>query len=367
MKKILFFSGDITRPGGTERVSTVIANGLVQTGKYDISFVSIVEQCDMLHFSLSSKIHRFALKKDRRWASPGPGYLPLIPRLRKLLKKQKPDIIIDIDLVLDILSIPASVGLPVKVVSWEHFHYLFEQESFYRRFISHISVRFSDYIVTLTPQDMQNYRNKLHRKNRIDFIYNPLSLAPDTDLSQREKMLITIGHINNVKGIDLLVQIIPALLCSHEDWKWYFLGSGDYQYMLEQIRLKYHLENRLILAGVVPNVADYLNRASICVLASRTEAFGMCILEAKACGVPCVCFDVPYGPALIINDEVNGFLIPPFDLKKMEEKIMLLMEDDALRNRFSQNTVLGMENFRLESILRKWEHLLDGLTDSLQG
>lgn len=371
MKSIVFFTGDITRSGGTEKVSAIIANELVRTGKYHISFVSIVEQNPCPHFPISSKIRRFTLKKDGKWVPPGPGYLPLIPGLRGFLKKKKPDIIIDVDLVLDILAIPASLGLPVKVVSWEHFHYLFEQKSCYRRIIARFTACFSDYIVTLTPQDRENYREKLGRRRGITYIYNPLILSdaaenricePDSALPEREKIIVTVGRLDRIKGTDMLARIIPEILCTHRDWKWYFLGGGDCREMLEQVCGKYGLEDRLILTGVVSDIENYLKRASLCVLASRTESFGMCILEAKAWGVPCICFDVPYGPSVIIRDGVDGFLVPPFDLKQMKEKIMLLMEDEALRNRFFGNTALGLERFRPEPILAKWERLIEKLT-----
>lgn len=368
MKNILFFSGDITRPGGTERVSTIIANALAKTGRFRVSFVSIVEQQPVPHFPIPAEIERFTLTNRTAMVPPGPGYLPLVPALRRFLRRRKPDVIIDIDIVLDVLSIPASAGLPVKVVAWEHFHYLFEQESLYRRLIARFSARFADYMVTLTPQDMCNYRDKLHRRDRIGFIYNPITMPISTGGSPaRENIIITVGRLNHVKGIDMLAEIIPQVLCAHEDWSWYFLGAGEFQGMLEQVRQRHGLGDRLVLTGAVPNVEDYLKRAAICVLASRTEPFGMCILEALACGTPCVSFDVPYGPSIIIQDGENGFLIPPGDLAGMAEKITLLMDDAALRGRFSQNTSIGMERFRLEPILGQWERLLDSLTDSPGG
>ena len=58
MKKICFFSGDITRSGGTERVAAMIANGLQQTGRYEIVFLSLVEKNKDTFFSLDSAVSR---------------------------------------------------------------------------------------------------------------------------------------------------------------------------------------------------------------------------------------------------------------------------------------------------------------------
>ena len=124
MKKICFFSGDITRNGGTERVSAMIANALAKQGFYEILFLSLTEQAKKPFFPLEKNIRHYALGK--KWINPGPGYLKVIPLLRSFLKQKAVDIIIDIDIVLDILSIPAAKGLKTKIISWEHFNYGFE-------------------------------------------------------------------------------------------------------------------------------------------------------------------------------------------------------------------------------------------------
>ena len=154
-KKICFFSGDITRSGGTERVASQIANALVKEGTYEICFLSLVEQEKEPFYPIDSAIERDQL--GNHWINPGPGYLPLIKRLGKFLKDKQIDIIIDIDIVLDVLAIPASRRLKTKVVSWEHFNCEFEQQVLYRRLISKLTAHFSDYVITLTEEDKENY------------------------------------------------------------------------------------------------------------------------------------------------------------------------------------------------------------------
>ena len=123
-KKICFFSGDITRSGGTERVAVQLANALQADEAYDICIISLTEQQKEPFYPLHPGIRRYKL--GEKWINPGPGYLPLIGKLRKFLKDKQIDIIIDIDIVLDVLAIPAAGGLKMKVVSWEHFTVDFE-------------------------------------------------------------------------------------------------------------------------------------------------------------------------------------------------------------------------------------------------
>lgn len=366
IKTICFFSGDITRCGGTERVSTIIANGLARTERYQVIFLSIVEQNSSPVFSILPEIKRYVLRDNGKWIRPGPGYLPLVPALRRFFRKFDIDVIVDIDIVLDALSLPASVGRPVKVISWEHFHYYYEQQSMYRRIILRFSVLFSDYIITLTEQDKKNYIKNMRRYRRIKAIYNPIENIPEyiesvdgKNVIVREHILITVGSFDRRKGTDMIAQMIPKVLCGHKMWKWYLLGDGGYRSILEETVHKFHLEEQVVLTGNVSNVEDYLKRASIYVMASRLEGLPMCLLEAKAYRIPCISFDIQTGPSEIIQNDVNGFLIPPFDLDMMIQKTILLMENEEMRELFSQKTGIGIEKFQLHSILREWEHMLE--------
>lgn len=93
--------------------------------------------------------------------------MKVVPKVRRFMREHKIDVMIDIDIVLDILSIPAARGLDVKVVSWEHFNYTYEMESWYRRWILKYSVRRSGYIVTLTEGDKKTYMERTGRRENI--------------------------------------------------------------------------------------------------------------------------------------------------------------------------------------------------------
>lgn len=356
-KTICFFSGDITRCGGTEKVSIMIANMLKRQGRYRIIFLSLTESSREPFFALEDGIERYRL--GEKWINPGPGYIKVIPKLRKFLKAHDVDVIIDIDIVLDCLSIPAVKGLKTGIISWEHFNYQFEQSSLYRRLILKYSVRRSDYVVTLTEKDREQYISNLKRRERIKAIYNPIEAADGSEKVEKEKWIITVGRLVQVKGVDYLIEVAEGVLKKHPDWKWIMLGEGELRTFLEEEISKRQLENRLILKGNVQNVGDYLKRAQIYVMTSRFEGLGMCLLEAKAHGLPCVAFDVPTGPAELITDGTNGWLIPPFSCEKMEEKIEGLIENGTLRENFSQNAKLGTEKLQAEHILAQWNEVIE--------
>lgn len=357
MRTVCFFSGDITRSGGTERVSTMVANGLAAQGKYRILFVSLVEQQEKLFFPLNEGIEHYALGK--KWIAPGPGYLKIVPKLYRFLKDQKVDVIIDIDIVLDILSLLAvRAGLRTKVISWENFNYMFERTILYRRLILNYSVKRTDYVVTLTKRDRENYRRYLKRREKIKAIYNPMEEISELENKEKEKWIITVGNLTSIKGTDFLAQIACDVLKRYPDWKWLVLGDGELRGMLEEVQAQEELKERLVLTGRVQNVAEYLQKAQIFVLTSRSEGLSMALLEAKAWHVPSVSFDIMVGPGEIIQDGINGFLVQPFDCGQMVRKIGQLIEDEALRKQFCKKTECGNRKFQKEYILRQWNEVI---------
>lgn len=359
MKTICFFSGDITRSGGTERAATAVAGGLAAQGRYRIVILSLTEQSEKLFFSLHDGVAHYAL--GDRWLRRGPGYLKVIPRLRRFLKEQEIDVIVDIDIVLDVLSIPASRGLKTKVVSWEHFNCDYEMKSFYRRCILRYSVKRTDYVITLTERDRSSYGSRLNRTRNISAISNPISEEVCEDGTKRENWLITAGNLIPIKGIDYLGQVAVNILKRHPDWKWMVLGDGEERAYLEEMIRKNHLQKQLLLKGKVSDVAYYLKRAKIYVMTSRSEGLPMCLLEAKLYKLPTVSFDISTGPAEIIENGVNGYLVNPYDCEEMKNKVEMLMENGTLWKQFSESAHRNLSRFEVKSVLQQWNGILEAL------
>lgn len=359
-KKICFFSGDITRSGGTERVAVQIANALAKDGIYEICFLSLVEQEKEPFYQIDLAIERYQL--GDRWINPGPGYLPLIGKLRKFLKEKKIDIIIDIDIVLDVLAIPVTRQMKTKVVSWEHFTVDFELSVLYRKMILRYSVKRSDYVIVLTDGDLKAYQKRLGRKKAICRIYNPVAYEPENEAgAEKKKMILSVGRLVPEKGIEYIKKVSIKILERHPEWQWIILGDGVERKNLEQFIMKNHLQNRLILKGNVENVDEYMKQASIFVITSKYEGLGLSMLEARAMKVACVSFAVKMGPRELIHNGIDGYLVRPFDCNRMVQRIERLINDPKKRNKFAENAYLCMDAFKLKKIINQWKDILESL------
>lgn len=357
MIRIAFFSGDVTRSGGTERVSILIANHLALKEQFEIHFVSLWEEKKLSFFGMNGRITRHRLSERR--ISPILGATWYIYRLRKLLREQKIDLIIDIDTVLDAIAVPAARKLKTKVLSWENFNYYYEMARMYRRMIVRHFTRRADVIVTLTPGDRDTFCRELHRTTGVRSIYNPIKEMEYVATTHREKWIVTSAQLVYRKGFDFLCAVAGEVLPRHPDWKWLILGEGPQREEIEAYCQANHIEGQLVLEGLVEHVEKYLVRASVFVLTSREEGLPMCLLEARTYGVPAVSFDICTGPREIISEGVNGYLIEPFDTKAMAEKLELLMDNEPLRQQMGDEAKKNLKAFMLPDIVRQWSELIE--------
>ena len=108
---------------------------------------------------------------------------------------------------------------------------------------------------------------------------------------------------------------------------------------------------------------EYLN-SSLYVLSSKSEGFGLVLIEALSCGVPCISFNCPNGPAEIIRHGENGILVPLADVEKLAESIewMITHKDD--RFRMSSNARLTAEQYQADTIMPQWVKLFEDVINS---
>lgn len=360
MINICFFCGDVSESGGTEKVLSLITTELVKNKEYNINILSRKYFENKTFFKFSSNIKIDSLRKENSTFSIARAIKDVF-LIRKYIKKNKIDIIVDVDLVLDIFTIPALLGLKTKLVSWEHFNFEIENENKRRRFAMKLASIFSDQIITLTKKDMETYTKKFKNIKRIEFISNPLEKEIELNHNVFSKQMISVGKLLPIKGYDLLLEVADIVLTKHPDWKWVILGDGpEYENIYNEIKNR-KLENNLLLKGKTQNVDKYYSSSSIFVLTSKNEGFGIVILEAKAHGLPVVCFDIKTGVEDMVIDDYNGFIIKKYDINQMAEKIIKLIEDKDLRAKFSIKAYQGLDEYKMETIIQKWNNVFKEL------
>ena len=103
---------------------------------------------------------------------------------------------------------------------------------------------------------------------------------------------------------------------------------------------------------------EYLD-ASLFVLSSRYEGFGMVLLEAMSCGVPVVSFDCPCGPKDMITDGENGYLVEDGDIEKLADRIVYLIRHPEKRKEMGAMAYKRSADYSEDKIMKQWMELFN--------
>ena len=360
MKKICFLSGDMSRTGGTERVTAMIANELSKKPHYKIHVLSVTNEQMSSFFELETTVYHDAVLRQST-VNLKRDYFKVVSGIRQYIKKHEIDILIEVDVICNLYTIPATRFTKTRIISWEHFNYYSNNGSKLRDLSRQLTKYFSDHIVTLTEQDRQNYGEKLGISDKVTCIYNPIQSVETQSYSVESKQILSVGRLTYQKGFDLLCEVAKDVLPKHPDWTWVIIGEGEDRAMLEQKIKEYHLENRLILKGNQKEMEPYYRNSSLYVMTSRYEGLPMTLLEAKSYQLPIISFDCQTGPSEIVQDEVNGYLIEENNCEQMILKLNTLLEQPDQLQLFSQHAKNNIHKFELNEVIKKWEERIDQL------
>ena len=354
MKNICIFNGDMSRGGGTERISQVLANALVNTQKYNVFVLNLNNEKGISYYPLEETVHFEVLKET--------SILRKIKELSRFLKSNRIDLIIDVDIMLGIYTVPATMLYrKTKVISWEMFNLRNDIGSKNTDTIRKICLRRSAYYVNQTKGDMEAFIKEMPVKCPITYIYNPCEFDKDyVDYDMNSKTIVTAGHFFFTKGYDLAIEVANIVLKRHPDWIWKFFGDGCELEKCKQKAKEYKLDN-LEFCGRTSDIIGEYKKASMYVMTSRTEGFGLVLTEAKSCNLPTLAFDIDFGPREIINHNVSGFLVSDFNVSEMADRICELIENPQLRKDFSAKAKDNCDKFSLEQFASRWETVLDSI------
>ncbi len=364
-KKIAIVENTINNVGGRERVSINLANSL--TENFDVYIICFYKGNTECPYYINEEVKIFYLnefKGKRRKA-----IVKYIIQTRNLIKSLCIDIIIAAGRnAIPIIPI-ASIGLNIKNVFWEHvtLSSKYIETTNYQKiifdFITFIIVNFFNEIVVLTDSEKNNYINKCGA-NSLNVHTVPNLIDDDVILSdgkkkKRERKIISVGRIASEKNYESIIRVAAKVLAEKQNWVWEVYGDGDEKYLNKLIQYKNIFSlDRLIFKGKASDLKEIYSNASLLVLTSKYESFGLVLVESKLNGIPAIAFNVDSGPRDIISDGLDGFLIKPFDEDLMANKICYLISDESLLQMFSDNCYDNADKFKNGNILKKWIKLL---------
>lgn len=146
------------------------------------------------------------------------------------------------------------------------------------------------------------------------------------------------------------------------DWKLQIVGSGSLEQKLHEKEKTLGL-NRVQWLQFTEHIEEIYKNASIYVMTSRLEGFALVLLEAKAFGLPIVSFDIKNGSNEIVQNGVDGYIVSPFDVNMLTDKLKMLMKNDIMREQFTKHSQSNMDQFSKKKIVGNWIQLLEEIIE----
>ena len=357
-KNICFTIRNIDCGGGTERVGLRLANALAESG-YNVWMVSYDAKQGKPFFYCDPRVKLWTIlshggfERKMRWQFWYGAW-----KFRRYLKKNHIDVVIDIDTFNALWTAPAVRGLGIKWISWDHFIFAYNKGQKRQQALNYIGKE-ADKLVIISKADKRNYINKSSvPPDKIVQIYNPLSFeVPCTISHVGQKKVTAIGRIDPAKGFDLLLQSWLLVEKRVSDWTLEIVcGYGDWN-GLQQEAERMGCQH-VVCSPPTKDIQGKLAETAIFALSSRFEGFGLVITEAMTCSVPTVSYACPQGPAEIIADGVDGFLVEPENTQQFAEKLLVLISDDELRALMGSAAFENSKRFSMDIIIKEWIKLI---------
>lgn len=362
--------------GGIERQTILFANQLVN--KYDVEIISVYSMKKEPAYEVDSRIKIKYLIDD---APNKKEFLDAVRHFKvmlilkegmksKKILKLKHDLMVeeiknlDCDFVLstrieyaEMLSEYAPEG--IITMTQEHLHD--DSEKYVARLKN--AIRNLDYLVALGPGSRENYEKWFsdNKKTKIVEIPNILEKNSDNISTLSGHTLVSTGRMHPVKGFDDLLKVVKKVSEKIPDVKLNLVGGGEEYDTLKEQAKEMKIDDIVNMPGMVSGeeVNEYMIKSDIYVMTSHTECFPMVLLEASACGLPLVAFDVPVGPKALIMEGYNGYLIKDRNIDEMADKIISLFENQEKMKELGRNAKENVNQYLPDNVMKKWYDIFD--------
>jgi glycosyltransferase involved in cell wall biosynthesis len=343
--------------GGAERQMSHVANYWAAKG-YEVTLATWTGPDVEDFYGLDGGVRRVHLDvtSTAEWFSSLRASVRRLAKLRKLLAAFQPDAVLSFMTESNVLTILAGVGLGRRVVVSERVQPALHSALPWKwKVLRRAVYAWSDAVVAQTA-DAARWITRHCRKEAVVI---PNMLRPLPQLSvDRQPLILAVGRLAGQKGFDLLLRAFARIAPDFNEWRVTIIGEGSERARLVSLCADLGLSERVTFAGQLRNVESWMARAGIVVQPSRFEGFPNVVLESMGMGAAVISTDCPSGPADLIEDGINGRLVPVENVDMLTRAMVELMSQADLRTRLGQEAARVSQRFHPDAIMAQWEACL---------
>ena len=329
MKKYLFVIPSLSK-GGAERVVSVLSSELTNQDREAVVVTHFFAENE---YPVDPKVKVICLsglkEKDYRDRMSPFYLLKLAKKLKKAILSEKPDYILPFlwttcirtDIALKTSSLKKKVIQTVRNNPNQ-----FPRKKMMKKYRDKL-VKCSRITIVQNEDQKKYFPEKFGDK--IFVMPNPVSdsvFQIKRKLSDELFKIVAVGRLESQKNFPLLIRAVAELNKSRKNIRLDIFGEGSLREELQDLITKNGLDGIVTLRGRVNDYQTIYGDASAFVLSSDFEGMPNTLMEAMAVGLPCISTDCPTGPSDIIQNEVNGLLIPVNGNTELQEAVKKLMD-----------------------------------------
>lgn len=353
MNKKIFFVTNGLSGGGAERVMSIIANHLENSG-YQVSFL-MLKKFDN-EYPLNQRINRFYKKSNR-----DKDFLGDITFIRSFMKQEKDAIFISFFTRQSLYTLLASIGTCNSVIVSERNDPSKTVSSSIEKTIRSLLYASSKCKTIVFQTEGARKYFDINIQNKGVVVLNPIkSGLPEKSFENDNKTIVSVGRLTEQKNYSLLLKAFSIFNKEHPDYSLKIYGKGELEDSLKSFSKCLGIEDKVVFCGFKDNLHEEIADASMFVMSSDYEGLSNALLEAMAMGIPCVSTDSPPGGArMVIQNGVNGILVPVGDENELAKAMNSIANNKEFAKFIGKNSMKIIECANIDKICNEWKNIID--------
>lgn len=353
---IMFYYGSMQQ-GGAERVISSLANDFINRGT-EVSILVLDEKPSL--YPLDKKINYINLCANAHSSNVLDAVKNNARRIRltrEAFKKNHPDVVVCFGINNLTFALAAKRKLGIKTIGSERSNPYCSGEGEFWRKMKKLITPYADGYIFSTEGARSFYPEKTRKKSVVipnGVFANTIPANAPALKNRCRQSICSAGRLETVKGFDTLIK---AFALFHESFPHYTLhiyGSGTQKPALEKLILEKNLGKYVYLEGYAADVPAVLCKHTMFVFTSRHEGMPNSLIEALACGLPCVATNCDFGPDDLIKNGENGLLARVDDVEEIAGAMKRIARDKVFAEKISQNALQIRETHSMEKISQRF-------------
>jgi glycosyltransferase involved in cell wall biosynthesis len=362
--KILYVVPNINNEGGVARVLAIKTNYLIEKWDYQIDILTQNKGNFPLFYEYNKKISLYDIPLN---GNPFQFLKAYRKSISEHLNSTKPDVIVVCDNGFKAFLIPFIIKTKIPIVLEIHSSLTIEEQENNSSSFSRIAANLITYFKKFSAKKFDKFiveTNESIREWDIQtgiVIPNPLWFSSDKVSDLKSKKVIAVGRHVYEKGFDRLLKIWQKVVLNHPDWHLDIYGKSDEKLELQKLATSLNINNNVTFFDPVKAINLKYQEASIYLLTSRFEGFGMVLIEAMESGLPCIAYDCPCGPRAIITNNDDGFLIENGNEIDFVSAVETLINNDKKRIEMGKKAIFSSSKYNIDEIMPLWDTLFKNI------